>query len=185
MTKLALHVGQPLSEGRALASAFLGGRGCPRGGAGWSWLHRGPQCRLGPPALSLSGRTLIFGLLACLTMPVAAQPATAEQQTEQAEKSEQRIPARQAPSPCVAVDIGGQRAGHLDCAVQRLEEAARIGRIEAGVARGFSVPAAGSPDVRVGVSSLSGIRLRMGGNLGTFVRPSRPVIVPTNPMGSR
>jgi len=102
-----------------------------------------------------------------------------------AKEPQQRIAARQGPVPCVAVDIGGQRAGHLDCAVQQLEEAARIARIKAGAGQGVSVPQAGSPDVHVGVSSLSGTRLRMGGNLGTSVHPARPTVMPVNPLGPR
>lgn len=102
-----------------------------------------------------------------------------------ADAPQRRIAARPAPVPCVAVDIGGQRAGHLDCAVRQLEEAARIARITAGVAQGVSVPQAGSPDVQVGVSSLSGTRLRMGGNLGTSIYPSRPRVTPANPLGPR
>ncbi|MBO9726056.1 MAG: hypothetical protein J7530_16905 [Novosphingobium sp.] len=102
-----------------------------------------------------------------------------------AKEPQQRIAARHPPVPCVAVDIGGQRAGHLDCAARQLEEAARIARIKAGAAQGVAVPQAGSPDVQVGVSSLSGTRLRMGGNLGTSVYPSRPAVTPVNPLRPR
>ncbi len=102
-----------------------------------------------------------------------------------AQEPRTRIAGRSAPVPCVMVDIGGQRAGHLDCAMQQLEEAARIARIRAGAAQGFPVPKAGSPDVAVGVSSLSGTRLRMGGNLGTSVHPARPRATPVNPLRPR
>lgn len=102
-----------------------------------------------------------------------------------AQEPRTRIAGRSAPVPCVMVDIGGQRAGHLDCAMQQLEEAARIARIRAGAAQGFPVPKAGSPDVAVGVSSLSGTRLRMGGNLGTSVHPARLRATPVNPLRPR
>lgn len=78
------------------------------------------------------------------------------------------------PAPCVQVDIAGYRVGHLDCASQALQAAARVAQAQAG--SGFDPPVieAGSPDVRVGVSSLSGSRLRMGNALGNSVHPQRP-----------
>ncbi|WP_158299007.1 hypothetical protein [Sphingomonas psychrotolerans] len=51
--------------------------------------------------------------------------------------------------------------------------------------RDTAVPAAGSPDVQIGVSSLSGSRLRMGNALGRSVRPDRPVAMPVAPIGPR
>ncbi|HEX7853760.1 MAG TPA: hypothetical protein VF503_08710 [Sphingobium sp.] len=161
-----------------LGGAPLPGRSSPQvmsdARAGGAWPGRsGARHRWGPLVSPFCGRTLFLLLAACFGTTAMAEP------------SGQRIPARQAPSPCVAVDIGGERAGHLDCAAQRLEEAARIARIEAGVAQGIAVPQAGSPDVRVGVSSLSGTRLRMGRNLGQSVHPSRPVVTPVNPLGPR
>ncbi|ETI64128.1 hypothetical protein C100_09000 [Sphingobium sp. C100] len=84
------------------------------------------------------------------------------------------------------VDIAGHRAGHLDCATQRLEEAARIARRDADAARDLSVAQAGSPDVQVGVASRAGTRLRLRENFGVSIRPpavSPPVV--TNPMGRR
>ena len=84
---------------------------------------------------------------------------------------------------CVVVEVGGTRSGDLECAAQRVAQAARIARAQADAIRNLSAVRAGSPDVRVGVSSLSGSRLRMGGNLGVSIRPARPVAVPVNPMG--
>lgn len=86
---------------------------------------------------------------------------------------------------CVTVEIAGTHAGDLDCAAQQAEAAARIARAQADAIRLLSVPRAGSPDVKVGVSSLSGARLRMGGNLGVSVRPQRPAPVHINPIGAR
>lgn len=104
--------------------------------------------------------------------------------------------AQQAPAPetgkvpvigrtCVTVEIADTRAGGLDCAAQSVEAAARLSRAQAETIRTLSTTRAGSPDVRVGVSSLSGTRLRMGSNLGSSARPSRPVAVHINPMTPR
>lgn len=81
--------------------------------------------------------------------------------------------------PCVQVDVGGYRAGHLDCAVQRLQAAARQSQAQARA--GIDVPAAGASDVQVGVASQSGASLRLGPNLGVSAqawRPERPVTPP-------
>lgn len=85
------------------------------------------------------------------------------------------------PAPCVQVDIAGHRAGHLDCASQTLQEAARVAQAQARSAIDTPVLDAGSPDVRVGVSSLSGSRLRMGNALGNSVHPQRPNRAPSAP----
>jgi len=91
-----------------------------------------------------------------------------------------------APQPCVVVDIAGHRAGHLDCATQVLGEAARIARRDAEAARDVSVAQAGSPDVRVGVASRAGTRLRLRENFGVSIRPpAAPTPVFTNPTGPR
>lgn len=95
-----------------------------------------------------------------------------------------RIGGRHA-GPCVMVDIAGHRAGHLDCATQALEEAARIARRDAEAARDISVAQAGSPDVQVGVASRSATRLRLRENFGVSVRPPVHAPVHTNPMGRR
>lgn len=127
-------------------------------------------------------RTMGSVRLALATIVAASALAT---MSAGAQTQPQRLPEREAPSPCVAVDIGGQRAGHLDCAARRLEQAARQAQAQAGVAQGVSVPQAGSPDVRVGISSLSGTRQRMGSNLGKSIHPARPVVTPVNPLGPR
>lgn len=90
------------------------------------------------------------------------------------------------PQPCIEVDIAGHRAGHLDCASQALEEAARIARRQAETARDVSVAHAGSPDVQVGVAIRAGTRLRLRENFGISVRP--PAVAPPAypaPMGPR
>lgn len=135
---------------------------CPRPGISGAMHRRGPSVR------PCRGRTLFILMAACLGSGVMAKDRPAPP-----------------PPPCVAVDIGGQRAGHLDCAARRLEDAARIARVKADAAKGVPVPQAGSADVRVGVSSLSGTRLRMGGNLGRSVHPSRPVVTPAGPSRPR
>ncbi|MBN9505342.1 MAG: hypothetical protein J0I69_04880 [Altererythrobacter sp.] len=88
--------------------------------------------------------------------------------------------------PCVQVEIAGHRAGHLECATQALNEAARIARRDAEAARDLTVAQAGSPDLEVGVASRSGTRLRLRENFGVSIRP--PAVSPpvaTNPMGRR
>lgn len=85
------------------------------------------------------------------------------------------------PAPCVQVDIAGHKAGHLDCASQTLQEAARVAQAQARAGVDTPVLEAGSPDVRVGVSSLSGSRLRMGNALGNSVHPQRPNRAPSAP----
>lgn len=92
---------------------------------------------------------------------------------------------RTAGAPCVAVDVAGHRVGHLECAARRLEQAVRAARDQAEAVRDTTVPAAGSPDVQIGVSSLSGSRLRMGSALGRSVRPERPVAIPVARIGRR
>ena len=106
--------------------------------------------------------------------PLAADPPTGP-----------RIGGTSSAKPCVIVDIVGHRAGDIDCAAARLQAAARIARSQSDTMRDTPVAGAGSPDVQVGVSSLSGSRLRMGRNLGVSVRPDRPIAIPVNPMGPR
>lgn len=76
--------------------------------------------------------------------------------------------------PCVEVDIAGHRAGHLDCASQRLEAAARVAQSQARAAIDTPVIGAGSPDIQTGVASQSATRQRLGTNYGVSVRPQRP-----------
>ncbi|MCG2842566.1 hypothetical protein L6Q21_16445 [Sandaracinobacter sp. RS1-74] len=121
-------------------------------------------------------------VLPALNLGAAAEPAL--------EPAPVRIGGKPADSahstPCVVVDIAGERAGHLDCATQALTEAARIAQREAQASRDVSVAQAGSPDLEVGVASRSGTRLRLRENFGVSIRPpavSAPVS--TNPMGRR
>ena len=76
--------------------------------------------------------------------------------------------------PCVEVDIAGHRAGQLDCATRRLQEAARIAQSRARAGIDGPVAGTGAPDAQVGVATLSGSRLRMGSALGRSVHPQRP-----------
>jgi len=80
--------------------------------------------------------------------------------------------------PCVIVDIAGDRAGHLDCATQRLQDAARTAQSEARAAIDAPVIGAGSPDVQTGVAHEGATRLRMGNALGRSVYPERPASRP-------
>ena len=78
------------------------------------------------------------------------------------------------PAPCVIVDIAGHRAGHLDCASQRLEEAARSAQAQARSAIDTPVLSATSSDVRTGVANQTATRQRMGNTFGSSVHPQRP-----------
>lgn len=81
--------------------------------------------------------------------------------------------------PCVQVDVGGYRAGHLDCAAQRLQAAVRQSQAQARA--GIDIPTAGAPDVQVGVASQSGASLRLGPNLGVSAQAWRPDRLSTQP----
>ncbi len=83
-----------------------------------------------------------------------------------------------APSPeilCVQVDVGGDRAGHLDCAAQALQQAARAAQEQARAAFDTPAPNARSSDLTVGVVSQTAVRQRLGANFGSSVHPQRPV----------
>ncbi|MBI2248350.1 MAG: hypothetical protein HYU61_00330 [Brevundimonas diminuta] len=83
-----------------------------------------------------------------------------------------------APSPetlCVQVDVGGDRAGHLDCAAQTLQRAARAAQEQARAEFDTPAPNARSSDLTVGVVSQTAVRQRLGANFGTSVHPQRPV----------
>ena len=127
-----------------------------------------------PLLSSRTGRLALIGATLCWAAPALAQ---------QAEAGREEPPT--IGTPCVVVEVASSRAGDLECAARRAEKAARIVRAQAETIRAMSVERAGSPDVRVGVSSLSGTRLRMGSNLGRSVRPQRPAPIPANPRGPR
>lgn len=75
---------------------------------------------------------------------------------------------------CVEVDIAGHKAGHLDCASQRLQAATREAQARAPNADSFDIPGAQSPDVVTGVANQTATRQRMGNQFGVGVRPQRP-----------
>lgn len=79
-----------------------------------------------------------------------------------------------APGPCVTVDIAGHRAGHLECATDRLQAAADTAQAQTRSAIETPVIGAGSPDVQTGVANQTATRLRMGNSFGTSVQPQRP-----------
>lgn len=79
-----------------------------------------------------------------------------------------------APGPCVMVDIAGHRAGHLDCATDRLQAAADTAQAQTRAAIDTPVIGAGSPDIQTGVANQTATRLRMGNALGNSVHPQRP-----------
>ena len=84
-----------------------------------------------------------------------------------------------APAPpanlCVQVDVGGDRAGHLDCAAEALQHAARLAQSQARAAFEAPTPDARSSDLTVGVVSQTAVRQRLGSNFGQSVNPQRPV----------
>ena len=114
---------------------------------------------------------MILGLAAAIAVPAGAAQREAPE------------PSAAPSAPCVVVEVGGTRSGDLECAARQAAQAARVARAQADAIRNLSAVRAGSPDVRVGVTSLSGSRLRMGSNLGVSVRPAHPTATPVNPMG--
>lgn len=136
-----------------------------------------PQLASADTRISLARvRVLVAMLLLPGLSGIAAWASTAWASTG-------RIGGTTPPAPCVTVDVGGHKVGHLDCATQKLEQAARDAQAEARAGQDIAVPQAGSPDVAVGVSSLTGSRLRMGNSLGQSVHPQRPVrpAIPSRP----
>lgn len=103
-------------------------------------------------------------LLALLPLPAAAQDEA---------RPPRQIGEKRA-APCVVVEVGGYKAGHLDCATQALEEAARTAQAQARASLDASVISATSPDVRTGVANQTATRLRMGNSFGRSVIPQRP-----------
>ncbi|MND90031.1 hypothetical protein D3C80_821070 [compost metagenome] len=79
------------------------------------------------------------------------------------------------PGVCVQVDVGGDRAGHLDCAAEALQRAARLAQSQARAAFETPTPDARSSDLSVGVVSQTAVRQRLGSNFGLSVHPQRPV----------
>lgn len=171
-----------------------------------TWLRtsqrRGQAVRTDPPGfIPLFGwvRALHYGtaaviaVLSCTSAGVASAQdagAASERIEPLVMKAEVQPPvvggAPAGAPPCVAVDIAGHRAGHLDCASQRLEAAARIAQSQARAVIDTPVIGAGSPDIRTGVASQSATRQRLGTNYGVSVRPQRPARPAfSNPLGPR
>lgn len=91
-------------------------------------------------------------------------------------RAQQAPPAVPSPAElCVQVDVGGDRVGHLDCAAEALQRAARIAQNQARAAFEAPAPDARSSDLTVGVVNQSAVRQRLGANFGLSVHPQRPV----------
>lgn len=128
----------------------------------------------GPSGLPLIGRTFILAM-AALALALGA-PASGRAQVSDVDIAPRTaVSLGASPStggPCVQVDVGGYRAGHLDCAAQALQAAAR--ESQARARRGMETPVATATDVQLGVASASGAALRMGPNLGASAQAWRP-----------
>lgn len=122
---------------------------------------RGEATRAGRLGISpVTAARLLLALSLLLPTPVLAQQAPS------------------APPPanlCVQVDVGGDRAGHLDCAAEALQRAARLAQSQARAAFEAPTPDARSSDLTVGVVSQTAVRQRLGANFGLSVHPQRPV----------
>ncbi len=105
-------------------------------------------------------RLLLLPLLTLLSLPASAQEAT---------------PAPPPANLCVQVDVGGDRAGHLDCTAEALQRAARLAQSQARAAFEAPTPDARSSDLTVGVVSQTAVRQRLGAHFGLSVHPQRPV----------
>lgn len=161
-----------------------------------------------PPVSTLCGRrkrqagaglvTLPYpraGLLACVLFLVPADGAFAQDvaqseglitlptMTVEAEAGSAPRIGGPAPGPCVTVDIAGHRAGHLECATDRLQAAADTAQAQTRSAIDTPVVGAGSPDIQTGVANQTATRLRMGNALGRSVHPQRPTRPVTPPRG--
>jgi len=140
-----------------------------------------PGASSSPSGHPLIGRALVLAAFGALALPVqgwaqagdAASPTPLSGVTVGA--------ARSTTGPCVQVDVGGYRAGHLDCAVEALQAAAR--QSQARARRGVAAPAVGATDVRLGVASVAATGLRMGPNLGVSAQAWRPprIVPPARP----
>ena len=151
--------------------AFIGGTAATRGSisATGSELRQFPV----PVVADPSGRSPVGGVIASLlsfvvlaALPVspvlARQAALAPTQT-----SAPTIGERPPQNLCIQVEVGGERVGHLECASEALQAAARVARDQARAPLKTPTPGVGSPDAMVGVSTVSGARLRLGPALGT------------------
>jgi hypothetical protein len=143
-----------------------------------------------PSGRSPAGRVIVLICLAALLMaagPVLAGQAASPPQAPPAELSPAEpshaastIGAPPPQGPCVQVEVGGERVGHLQCATEALQAAARVARDQARAPLETPTPGAGSPAASIGLSSVSGARLRLGPALGTSVhRPGQGAVPPT------
>lgn len=122
---------------------------------------RGGTTRAGRLGISpVTAARLLLALSLLLPAPVLAQQAP---------------PAPPPANLCVQVDVGGDRAGHLDCAAEALQRAARLAQSQARAAFEAPAPDARSSDLTVGVVSQTAVRQRLGANFGLSVQPQRPV----------
>lgn len=137
------------------------------------------------PLFPRARAVIIASFLALLapTQSVRAQDTATLPPVRVESEAPRTIGGKPADAPCVIVDIAGHRAGHLDCASQRLQEAANIAQGQARAGIDAPVPKAGSPDVQLGVANQTATRLRMGNALGRSVHPERPASRP--PRGGR
>lgn len=163
--------------------AFIGGATAGRGSisATGSELSQFPVPVVADPSgRSPVGRVIasLFSVVLLTAVPVS--PALARQ----AAPTPTQTPAptigeRPPQNLCIQVEVGGERVGHLECASEALQAAARVARDEARAPLEAPTPGVGSPDASVGVSTVSGARLRLGPALGTSVH--RPGQGPATP----
>ncbi|MFK0298759.1 hypothetical protein ACIQTU_06025 [Brevundimonas sp. NPDC090276] len=122
---------------------------------------RGEATWAGRPGISpVTAARLLLALSLLLPAPALAR---------------QTPPAPPSANLCVQVDVGGDRAGHLDCAAEALQRAARLAQSQARAAFEAPAPDARSSDLSVGVVSQTAVRQRLGANFGLSVHPQRPV----------
>lgn len=144
--------------------------------------HLSGQGRAAPGARQRQALRFVAALL--LLVPGGEAALAQAKAPAQGPASPARI-GSSAPGPCVEVEVAGHRAGHLDCATRKLEQAGRKAQEQARAGIDTPVPRAGSADTTVGVASLPGSRLRMGNALGNSVHPQRPArpLLPPRPGG--
>jgi hypothetical protein len=147
------------SIGRARAAAVV--RRIPFVVSPCSRPFRGEATRAGRPGISpVTAARLLLALSLLLPAPARAR---------------QTPPVPPSAGLCVQVDVGGDRAGHLDCAAEVLQSAARLAQTQARAAFETPTPGARSSDLTLGVTSQTAVRQRLGANFGLSVHPQRPV----------
>lgn len=162
---------------------------------GGAWAARGPTSVTCSELRQFPGRVMadpsgrspvgrVFALISVTALLLSAGPAMASQDVAPASLNPSSAPAprirpQAAPGPCVQVEVGAERVGHLDCAAEALQAAARVAQTQARAPLEIPVPGTGSPDASIGVSSVSGARMRLGPALGTSVhRPAQGSVPP-------